>query len=74
MLVLSRKPGESLVIGSNITVTILAATGDRVRIGIEAPKEVPVHRLEVRDRIAHEATIAPEATDVDGALSNSCAT
>jgi carbon storage regulator len=55
MLVLSRKPGESLVIGGNITVTVIQAKGDRVRIGIEAPKEVPVHRDEVFQRISEDA-------------------
>ena len=47
MLVLSRQYGESIVIGDNITVTILGVTGDTVRLGIEAPREVPVHRQEV---------------------------
>ena len=55
MLVLSRKPGESVIIGGNITVTVIQAKGDRVRIGIDAPKEVPVHRDEVFQRI-HEET------------------
>ncbi|MDA0657728.1 MAG: carbon storage regulator CsrA [Planctomycetota bacterium] len=47
MLVLSRKSGESLVVDDNIRVTILEICGDRVRVGIEAPREVPVHRHEV---------------------------
>ena len=63
MLVLSRKPGESLVIGGNITVTVVEAKGGRVRIGIDAPRELPVHRDEVRRRIDREAKDAsPAAT------------
>ena len=51
MLVLSRKRGEVITIGNGVTVTVLAVRGDRVKIGIEAPAEVPVHRKEIRDRI-----------------------
>lgn len=47
MLVLSRKPGESINIDENIVVTIVEIRGDKVRLGIEAPKEVKVHRQEV---------------------------
>ncbi|MDO8530181.1 MAG: carbon storage regulator CsrA [bacterium] len=47
MLVLSRKKKESIVINNEITVTVLEIRGDKVRLGIVAPKEVPVHRLEV---------------------------
>ena len=51
MLVLSRKNNESIVIGDGIVVTIVEIRGDKVRLGIEAPKEVPVHRREVYDAI-----------------------
>ena len=47
MLILSRKPGESIVIDGRITVKIMRVDGDVVKIGIEAPAEVPVHRAEV---------------------------
>ena len=47
MLVLSRKRGEAIVIGDGITVTILATDGGRVKLGVAAPAEVPVHREEV---------------------------
>lgn len=47
MLVLSRKRGESIVINSDITITVLDIRGDKIRIGIEAPENVPVHRKEV---------------------------
>ncbi len=51
MLVLSRKKNESIVINDNITVVVVEIRGDKVRLGIEAPKEVPVHRREVYEAI-----------------------
>ena len=51
MLVLSRKVNESIVINDNITVIVVEIRGDKVRLGVEAPKEVPVHRREVFDAI-----------------------
>jgi len=51
MLVLSRKKNESIVINNDITITIVEIRGDKVRLGIVAPKEVPVHRQEVFDII-----------------------
>ena len=51
MLVLSRKKNESIIINDNITVTVIEIRGDKVRLGIEAPKEVTVHRREVYEAI-----------------------
>lgn len=51
MLVLSRKRGEKIIIGTNITISIERFNGDKVRIGIEAPREVPVHRQEIYEQI-----------------------
>ena len=51
MLVLSRKKNESIVINDDIRVVVVEIRGDKVRLGIEAPKEVPVHRREVYDAI-----------------------
>jgi carbon storage regulator len=51
MLVLSRKKNESIVINNNVTITVVEIRGDKVRLGIVAPKEVPVHRQEVFDLI-----------------------
>jgi carbon storage regulator len=51
MLILTRRVNEVLCIGDDITVTILGVSGNQVRIGIEAPNEVPVHRLEIWKRI-----------------------
>lgn len=47
MLVLSRNTGQEIVIGNNIRITIVAVKGDKVRVGVVAPKDVSVHRLEV---------------------------
>ena len=54
MLVLTRKQDQQLVIGSNITITILEARDGRVRLGIEAPRSTPIHRAEVAARIQAE--------------------
>lgn len=51
MLVLSRKKNESIVIADNITIVVVEIMGDKVRLGIECPKEIPVHRREVFDAI-----------------------
>ena len=55
MLVLSRKTGESIIILENIVVTVVGIQGDKVRLGIEAPRDVPVHRHEVYDAIKRSA-------------------
>jgi len=54
MLILTRRVGERLVIGGNVTVTVLGLKGNQVRIGVEAPIEVPVHREEIYQRILKE--------------------
>ena len=51
MLILTRRPNETLMIGTNITVTVLGVKGNQVRIGVKAPKNVAVHREEIFDRI-----------------------
>lgn len=54
MLVLSRKVNESIKIGSDVTLTIVDIRGDKVRVGIDAPKQIPVHRQEIYDAIQSE--------------------
>jgi carbon storage regulator len=61
MLVLSRKKNESIVINNDITVTVVEIRGDKVRLGIVAPKEVPVHRQEVFEAIHGKPPAAPAA-------------
>lgn len=58
MLVLSRKKNESIVIDNNVTITVVEIRGDKVRLGIVAPKDVPVHRQEVFDAIHGKAAAA----------------
>ncbi len=54
MLVLSRKKSESIVINDDVVITVVEVRGDKVRLGIQAPREVPVHRKEVLDAILKE--------------------
>ena len=63
MLALTRKKGESLVINNNIEITVLEIRGDQIKIGIQAPKEVPIYRKEVYMQIQKENE---EASGIDG--------
>ena len=68
MLVLSRKKNESIVINDDISIVVVEIRGDKVRLGVEAPKEIPVHRREVYDAIkksvdqANSQTFGTDAT------------
>ena len=63
MLVLSRKKNESIVINDDITIVVVEIRGDKVRLGVEAPKEVPVHRREVFDAIHRGEVAAGEGSE-----------
>jgi len=66
MLILTRRAGETVMIGSDVTITVLGVKGNQVRIGINAPKDVSVHREEIYERIQSEKTGgsgAPAAED-----------
>jgi carbon storage regulator len=67
MLVLTRKPRESLIIGDDIEVTVLAVIGEKVKIGIRAPRAIPVYRKEIYLEIAQGADRGSRA-EVDEAL------
>lgn len=58
MLVLSRKRDEQIIIGGNIVITVIEVRGDKVRLGIQAPQDIPVHRQEIYDALKREAARA----------------
>lgn len=65
MLALSRKKGEALIINNNIEVTVLEVKGDQVKIGISAPKEVPIYRKEVYVQIQESTKEAAKTTSLE---------
>ncbi len=65
MLVLSRQRDESIMIGDNVVVTVVDIRGDKVRLGIQAPNEIPVHRREVYEAIKRENRQAADTDPAD---------
>lgn len=66
MLVLSRKPGESVKVGDEVKITVLSVSGKQVRIGIEAPSDITIHREEIYNKIANEQKQLEDATPDTG--------
>ena len=64
MLILTRRVGETLIIGDEVTVTVLGVKGNQVRIGVNAPKNVTVHREEIYERIKRESDLGEDPTPV----------
>ena len=62
MLILTRRLGETLTIGDGVTVTVLSIKGTQVRLGVNAPREIAVHRQEIYERIQREQATASEAS------------
>lgn len=63
MLVITRRIKERIIIQDNIKITVIAVRGNQVRIGIEAPKDISVHREEIYDRIQQDQTLANQSQD-----------
>ena len=65
MLVLSRKPNQSIVIGSDIRVLVVEVDGDQVKLGIDAPRDVPVYRSEIFEEIHRGGSVGKERAEAD---------
>jgi carbon storage regulator len=66
MLILTRRIGETIMVGDEVTVTVLGVKGNQVRLGVSAPKSIPVHREEIYIRIKREEAIAVATAGLTG--------
>ena len=66
MLILTRRVGETLMIGDSVTVTVLGTKGSQVRLGVNAPRDVSVHREEIYERIQKEKEVGGNRVDKSG--------
>jgi carbon storage regulator len=73
MLVLTRKPGQSIMIGDGVEVQVLSVAGEKVRLGITAPRDVSIFRNEVYERIEHETSTGGDDDDDDGGANEAVA-
>lgn len=71
MLILTRRVGESLMIGDDVSITVLGIKGNQVRLGVNAPKEISVHREEIYQRIQQEKAKAQEEVPANAEAANS---
>lgn len=65
MLILTRRIGETLMVGDEVTITVLGVKGNQVRLGVNAPRDVAVHREEIYDKIQSEKSQGPEDSPDD---------
>ena len=70
MLILTRRVGETVIIGNEVDVTVLGVKGNQVRLGVKAPKEIAVHREEIYQRICREKNNGSGASDVAEAVND----
>ena len=70
MLILTRRVGETLMIGDEVTVTVLGVKGNQVRIGVNAPRDVTVHREEIYRQVVEENAAAARSADIASPLLN----
>lgn len=70
LLALSRKKGESIIINNNIELTILEIKGDQIKIGINAPKSIPIYRKEIYGQIKQENQVSAGMDDLNNLLKN----
>jgi len=74
MLVLSRRAGESIVIGNDVVITILEVRGGQIRVGVDAPRSLAVHRAEIYEQVMAENRAAAASSDLNAALLSTKAT